>query len=200
MTPSKSRYSNTRTDAYDAYDSVGRFLYIKGSLTPQHVYRLREIDEAWRGPQVDEILDTLRARGVSLRQVDWLVSKYGVSNPIVQWKGDVAISLGEVYYGMLKVWRRRAFDCFARHSKVFYQGADGTMKQTSVGQLNFWHVMNRDFGFAEVLRRPALLEAVREDMQKDTNKGEKKRKRSRRKAPPVSPTIKMRALRQARPG
>lgn len=183
----------TPSDKLSKYDTAGRFMYVKGSLGPQHAARLLEIDRAWKGPQVDEIVADLRALGVSLRQVDWLVSKYGVSNPIVQWT-DVAISLGEVYYGMLKVWRRRAFDCFARHTKVFYQGKDGHIKQTSVGQLNFWLIMDRDFDFTDVLRRAGLMEAVREDMQAwETREKSKKRKRSRRKAPPVPPTVVMRA-------
>ena len=170
------------------YETTGRFLYLKGSLGPQHVYRLLEIDKAWSGPQVDEIITDLRAQGVSLRQVDWLVSKYGVSKPIVQWTGDVVVSVGEVYYSMLKVWRRRAFDCFARHTKVFYQGKDGTMKQTSVGQLNFWLIMCRDFDFVNVLKHKKLMQGVHMDMQSwETREKTKKRKRSRRKAPAVRP-------------
>ena len=177
------------------YESIGRFLYLKDALNPQHEARLREIERLWSGPPVDAIVTELKALGISLRQVDWLVSKYGVSNPIVQWRGDVAVSLGEVYYAMLKVWRRRAFDCFARHAKVLYQAEDGSMKQTSIGQLNFWLIMNRDFALMDILRRPGLMHKVREDMQVwEGRQKTKKRKRSRRKAPPVSPTVKIRTL------
>lgn len=175
----------------DKYDCVGRYLYLKGSLSPQHVARLAEIDLKWAGPGVDEVLADLRAKGVSLRQVDWLISKYGVSNPVVRWgDGGACVSLGEVYYGMLRVWRRRGFDCFARHSKVYYQGADGHMKQTSVGQLNFWLVMQRDFDILQVLGRADLMREVRKDMAAwERRPRSKKRKRSRRKAPPLGQSV-----------
>ena len=179
------------------YACIGRYLYLKGSLSPQHMARLAEIDRSWTGPAVDEVLHDLRVNGVSLRQVDWLITKYGVSHPVVRWGDDGSVvSIGEVYYDMLKVWRRRAFDCFARHKKVYYQGADGALKQTSVGQLNFWLVLQRDFDILEVLGREDLMRAVRADMSAwEVRPKTKKRKRLRRKAPPLGLTV---ALKPAR--
>ena len=126
-----------------------------------------------------------------MRQVDWLVSKYGISIGIDHWK-RAPVSLCYAYYSMLKVWRRRGFDPFCRWERVFYQGKDGHIKTTSVGQLNFWHIMTRDFDLLSYMT-DTTMESVRKDMSRwERRDRSKKTKRSRRKAPPCRPFVLLR--------
>ena len=80
---------------------------------------------------------------VSLRHLDHLVNLQGRTRGI-SWKhafedGQVSIvSVHESYKSWLRTWKRRLFDCFRRHERVYFQ-IDGSWHETTPAQLNFFY-------------------------------------------------------------
>ena len=79
---------------------------------------------------------------LSLRHLDHLLGQMAPTNGIVYPHDGRVINLSDKYREWQTVWRRRSFDCFRRHERVYWQDDTGDKRwhASTVGQLNwfFW--------------------------------------------------------------
>jgi hypothetical protein len=146
---------------------AGCFFYAK---TPGHPHelqqrqtqRLREISGFFEKNPICDIVSNLK---VSLRLVDWLVTNYSRRVNLGFWATpDHYVNLHMVYRSMLKIWRRKLFDPFCRFERIWYLDDAGKMRQTTVGQLNFFYILIRQCDLLGLLGDAQLVKAIRKDM------------------------------------
>lgn len=108
----------------------------------QKVTRLREIAPFFDDPaRLDDLVDLTEnsgAKGVSLRDIDYLVTHVAPNTRPVWWHDGTMIELHTVYRSQLKTWKRTLFDCFRRYERVFFVHR-GVWRCTTPAQLNFFH-------------------------------------------------------------
>lgn len=120
---------------------------------------------------------------VSLRLLEWLVTNYSKKHNIVIWnkRKRTVFNINADYKNMLDHWNRDLFDPFRRHPRdcpqtVFFD-YQGTLQQTTVGQLNFlyWASVNG------IIRYALKYKGVIEQDMKEANQRSKKRKKTGQK-------------------
>ena len=105
---------------------------------------------------------------LSLRHLDHLLSFMAPTNGIVYPHGGRVVNLSDKYHEWQSVWKRRSFDCFRRHERVYWQDGGGDDKgragwhASTVGQLNwfFWADMHGVLDYAR-RRRDAIDASMR---------------------------------------
>lgn len=110
---------------------------------------------------------------LSLRMIDWLVTRFAKSNNIIYWINDnddkiynylpendeiikndkfKKITLYLDYRAQLKSFKKFNFDAFRRHKRIFFKINDKTDEyiETTIGQLNFfkWAFNNKIINYA----------------------------------------------------
>ena len=134
--------------------SVGRFF----SITKMHdkpLGRLRNIHRWFTDDVIENLLMPLTRQSdqLSLRARDWLVTNYAKKFNIVladETTRGPPLNVHADYRSMLTFWRRKNFDPFRRHQRIYFTwkpsatgGSDGggneVLEETTVGQLNFLH-------------------------------------------------------------
>ena len=150
-------------------------------LDKQKRDRLKEIGPFFTVDRARKLLVPFLAMdaAVSLRHLDHLVTEQSRSHGTA-WRhhfqdGQVAIvPLHESYRTWLRTWKRRLFDCFRRHERVYFQ-VDGVWHETTPAQLNFFYFCNR-FGVLEYAQknRDAIDRSMRE-----FNRGRRAERRQR---------------------
>lgn len=110
---------------------------------------------------------------LSLRMIDWLVTRFAKSNNIIYWINDnddkiyhylpendelirndkfKKINLYLDYRAQLKSFKKFNFDAFRRHKRIFFKINDKTDEfiETTIGQLNFfkWAFNNKIINYA----------------------------------------------------
>jgi hypothetical protein len=105
---------------------------------------------------------------LSLRMIDWLVTRYAKNNNIIYWINDVddkiyhnlpdnyssekykKITLYLDYRAQLKSFKKFNFDAFRRHERITFNITEKEEIETTVGQLNFfkWAFNNKIITYA----------------------------------------------------
>ena len=112
---------------------------------------------------------------LSLRMIDWLVTRFAKTNNIIYWINDnnnddkiynflpdndeiikndkfKKITLDLDYRAQLKSFKKFNFDAFRRHKRIFFKINDKTDEyiETTIGQLNFfkWAFNNKIINYA----------------------------------------------------
>jgi len=105
---------------------------------------------------------------LSLRMIDWLVTRYAKNNNIIYWISDVddkiyhnlpdnyssekfkKITLYLDYRAQLKSFKKFNFDAFRRHERINFNITETEEIETTVGQLNFfkWAFNNKIITYA----------------------------------------------------
>ena len=129
---------------------VGRFW----SITPLHekpLRRLRQIDDWFTDARIAQLVMPLTRQDdrLSLRALDWLVTNFSKKKNIVLTNETLQgppINIHDAYRSMLAFWRRKNFDPFRRHQRIYFYWQDPAhpeagpaLEETTVGQLNFLH-------------------------------------------------------------
>jgi len=109
--------------------------------------RLCEIHQYYTDDRIGTLLMPLlrQTNALSLRALDWLVTNYAKKYHIVirqRQACTMPINIHGEYKNMLTHWRRRYFDPFRRHQRIYFKWHDPQTEQTitehtTVGQLNF---------------------------------------------------------------
>lgn len=121
------------------------------TLTELQKVLLRRLNQELADPATDRaVCDVIAGgNGLSLRQLDWLVTNYAKQNCVRTRHADGSLSLlYDEYRATLAAYRRRNFDPFRRvvrrdaHGDTFdcsiwYRSHNGAVLRTSIGQLNF---------------------------------------------------------------
>jgi len=132
-------------------DEVGRFWSVK-ALAPKPLSRLRQIHRWFSDQVISSLLMPLTRQEdrLSLRALDWLVTNYAKKHNIVladETTMGPPLNVYSDYRSMLTYWRRRNFDPFRRHQRIYFMWKDPmapkdsppVIEETTVGQLNFLH-------------------------------------------------------------
>lgn len=164
---------------------VGPFFYDPSKLQARAEQRLREV----AGFYTEEVIMSLlipvitQTFDVSLRALDWFAVNYTKKHKILcrvdlgGGRSDV-INIFSHYRDQLRHWRRRMFDPFRRRERIFFNHPiDGTLLETTVGQLNFL-MWSHCFGIIEQAR--AHLQAIEQDMVTTLAESKKRRQEERR--------------------
>ena len=109
------------------------------AIDNQKKARLRSIAPFWTHDRLKEdLLPFLHADApLSLRHLDHLVQHYSrVKLLTYTWRGAI-VRLHDVYRRWLKTWKRRLFDLFRRHQRVWFR-VDDAWFSTTVAQLNWF--------------------------------------------------------------
>jgi len=120
---------------------VGAFIVDAMATPERHLQRLVELAPWFTPRRIDAYLlpmITKRDR-VSLRALDWFVTKYCKSSPILVGGSDGIHCVFTLYRVWLKQWRRDLFDPFRRSARVSFFGRDEVRYETTCAQLNFLH-------------------------------------------------------------
>ena len=147
-TPFKSNATSMDSDeqkrilALPRVCEVGRFW----SVTKMHdkpIRRLEQIHRWYSDERIEELLMPLTRQDdrLSLRALDWLVTNYAKKNNIVladERTLGPPLNVYADYRSMLTFWRRKNFDPFRRHQRIYFHWK-GQLEETTVGQLNFLH-------------------------------------------------------------
>lgn len=130
--------------------TVGRFW----SVTNMHdkpLLRLRNLHRWFTDDVIARVLLPLARQDdrLSLRALDWLVTNYAKKKNIVLASavGQPPLNIYREYRSMLTFWRRKYFDPFRRHQRIYFlwkepgsaSTVQPTLEETTVGQLNFLH-------------------------------------------------------------
>lgn len=124
-------------------------------------------------PHYKEILKTIidGKHELSLRMIDWLVTRYAKCNNIIYWINDIdnniyynlpdnynnekyrKITLYLDYRAQLKSFKKFNFDAFRRHERIIFNTNNEKIDseiETTIGQLNFfkWAFNNKIINFA----------------------------------------------------
>jgi hypothetical protein len=93
---------------------------------------------------------------LSLRMIDWLVTRYAKTNNIIYWINDIdqdiyenlpenhnnekykKITLYLDYRAQLKSFKKFNFDAFRRHDRIIFKINEEEDIETTIGQLNFF--------------------------------------------------------------
>ncbi len=144
---------STLIDCSSSKDSIdtnnGNYLDAKDmEFSRKETYYYRSIDKYYKSlpssviRQMISIIDS--ESKISLRQLDWLVTKYADKNTIViKLNGDDSdrVNIHISYKAQLKSFKKKYFDPFKRHKKFYYTFIiDGKKEKylTTIGQLNFF--------------------------------------------------------------
>lgn len=123
---------------------VGRFWSVK-RIAPKPLQCLINLETWFTEERVQKLLLPLirQTDPLSLRTLDWLVTNYAKKEPIllIQETGNVPLNIYQDYLSMLKIWKRKNFDPFRRHTRIYFrhQGPGPRLEETTVAQLNFLH-------------------------------------------------------------
>lgn len=121
---------------------VGRFWSAKG-MSKKSLTCLQNLYFWYSEENIQSILLPLihQKDQVSLRALDWLVTNFAKKNTIVlvdtKEKGP-PINIHLDYCTMLDYWKRKNFDPFRRHQRIYFQW-ENHIEETTVGQLNFFY-------------------------------------------------------------
>jgi hypothetical protein len=105
---------------------------------------------------------------LSLRMIDWLVTRYAKNNNIIYWINDMddkiyynlpdnyssenfkKITLYLDYRAQLKSFKKFNFDAFRRHERITFNITETEEIETTIGQLNFfkWTFNNKIITYA----------------------------------------------------
>ena len=160
-------------------ETVGIF-HAPFRLTLRQRRILNELTPFYNDAVIDSFLiPTLQQRsGVSLRNVDWLVTNYAKKANVVLKSTNQLFNVHNEYKTALSYFRRRNFDPFRRRMRVSFQHG-GETHETTVGQLNFlrWARENGVLDFAE-----KNLSEIEADMQASStaNRSEERQLKRRR--------------------
>lgn len=88
-----------------------------------------------------------KAPPLSLRTIDFFVTKYSQNRNIVRYNADGERTIVNVflsYKAQLKAFHKKLFDPFRRHSKIVFYFDENTNVVTTIAQLNFfrWLIQN----------------------------------------------------------
>jgi hypothetical protein len=126
---------------------------------------------------INKIIDIINGTStISLRILDWFVTKYSNKNKILLMSKDEIFDVHISYKAQLKSYKKKYFDPFKRHDKFEYhfKGTD-TIIKTTIGQLNFfrWALEN---GIIEHIEEH--FETLSKNMNL-SNKNDKKKKKEK---------------------
>jgi len=182
---------------------IGRFWSVKG-MNEKPLRRLRQIHRWFSDDIIASLLMPLTRQDdrLSLRALDWLVTNYAKKNNIVladETTMGPPLNVYMDYRSMLTFWRRRNFDPFRRHQRIYFMwkapdapvDSDPMLEETTVGQLNFlhWAELNGIIRYArqnvdEIEQdMAACMSEVKALKKQDKLKGIKRKRRELSKAP-----------------
>ena len=126
---------------------------------------------------VAKVIDIINGTSpISLRILDWFVTKYSNKNKILILVKDDVLDVHISYKAQLKSYKKKYFDPFKRHDKFDYhfKGTDAIV-HTTIGQLNFfkWGIENNILSYIE-----NNFEKLSKDMN-SSNKDDKKKKKEK---------------------
>lgn len=183
---------------------IGKFWSVK-KIPEKPSHRLQQIHTWFTDERIKTLLLPLNQQHdrLSLRALDWLVTNYAKKHNIVladeQARGPPLNVYGE-YRTMLTFWRRKNFDMFRRHQRIYFYwtdpatpNANRVLEETTVAQLNFLHWAEIS-GVIKYARNN--VEAIEKDMaqcmaevkklkKQDKISGVKRKRRELSKAPKV---------------
>ncbi len=130
--------------------TVGRFWSV-AKMHDKPLLRLQNLHRWFTDDVIARVLMPLARQDdrLSLRALDWLVTNYAKKKNIVLASavGQPPLNIYREYRSMLTFWRRKYFDPFRRHQRIYFlwkeprtpPHAQPTLEETTVGQLNFLH-------------------------------------------------------------
>lgn len=121
---------------------VGKFWAIE-SMHDKPLNRLQHIHHWYTNDRIETLLLPLIEQNdrLSLRALDWLVTNYSKKFNVVlahQTNYGPPVNIWRDYQAMLTFWRRKNFDPFRRHQRIYFMWKS-ELQETTVGQLNFLH-------------------------------------------------------------
>jgi hypothetical protein len=130
---------------------VGRFWSV-AHMHDKPLRRLMQIHAWFSEERIEQLLMPLTRQGdkLSLRALDWLVTNYSKKeNIVLKHPRPLAptVNVYDDYQTMLTFWRRKYFDPFRRHQRIYFWWhppgtepcSETVLEETTVGQLNFLH-------------------------------------------------------------
>ena len=173
---------------------VGRFWSVE-KMHDKPLNRLQQIHHWYNNDHIGNLLMPLieQTDRLSLRALDWLVTNYSKKYNIVlanQTSFGAPVNIWRDYQAMLTFWRRKNFDPFRRHQRIYFMWKS-KLQETTVGQLNFlhWaenygviryakdHIADIETDMAECMLR------VKAQKKQDKEKGTKRKRSELSKAP-----------------
>jgi len=187
---------------------VGRFWSVS-KMHEKPLRRLQQIHRWFTDQRISTLLMPLTRQDdrLSLRALDWLVTNYAKKNNIVladERTMGPPLNVYADYRSMLTFWRRKNFDPFRRHQRIYFYWQDPNspvspstgerpklLEETTVGQLNFlhWAEMNGIIRYArehvdEIEKDMAqCMSEVKALKKQDKAKGIKRKRRELSQAP-----------------
>lgn len=140
--------------------------------------RLRALSEFYDAGRLRELVlpfnrDDVDPRALSLRHLYFFLVVHARDKSVVYEHAGRAVRPHDEYRSWQRVWRRRLFDVFRRHARVYFQ-LDGAWHASTVGQLNF-------FFFAHTHGLIAYATAARDQIDASMRRHNAERRRQRRR-------------------
>jgi hypothetical protein len=172
---------------------MGRFWW-EGKLSRKQLARLEKIHVYYNDERLTEVLLPIITKDdrLSLRALDWLVTNYAKKVPIVfnikpPDCPEVVVNIYRSYKSWLWNHKRKNFDPFRRRKRIFFR-LDGTLHESTVGQLNFFFWASR-YGVLEYARNH--IDEIEKDQAESTKNapappqtaGKKRKRRQLSQAP-----------------